>query len=109
MQPIASDYRTIVQWRRVEPDGDDNGDAVPEFVRQEDSIQAGFVPASSARSMSDAGIDVSEVRWKVFVGGPSHPFAVGDRLGPSASTEPDMEVVSVLDFPTIQNLEVRLL
>lgn len=106
---MASDYRTISQWKKVEPSGDDNGDCVPGFVRQDDAIQAGFVPASSARSISDSGIDVSEVRWKVFVGGPSHPFAVGDRLGPSTATEPDMEVVSAIDFPTIQNLEVRLL
>ncbi len=109
MQPIASDYRTVVQWKRVEPEGDGNGDCVPEFVRQDDTIQAGFVPASSARSISDSGIDVSEVRWKVFIGGPTHLFAVGDRLGPSSATEPDMEVVSAIDFPTIQNLEVRLL
>lgn len=109
MQPIASDFRTVSIWRRVEPEGDDKGDCVPEFVRQDGFIQAGFVPASSGRSMSDSGADVSENRWKVFVGGSSHPFAVGDRLGPSTATEPDMEVVSALDFPTIQNLEVRLL
>lgn len=109
MQPIASDYRTIVRWTRTEPDGEDRGDAVPEFVRQASTIQAGFIPVSSARGQSDSGADVSETRWKVFIGGSAHPFKVGDRLGPVSSSEPDMEVLSAIDFPTIQNLEVRLL
>lgn len=107
MQFYCSDLRTVVRYERIEPsDDDEHGDAVTSYKRHDEPIQAGFSPLSRSRSGTDSGVTESESRWRVVVSF-SHPFRLGDRLGPACSKEPAYEIVSCLDYPGSQNMEVR--
>lgn len=107
MQFLASDLRRMVRFRRVEPsDDDEHGDAVPQFLREPKVYVVGFTPMSSARSQTDSGTSEAETRWRVTVSF-AHPFTLGDRMGPAEGRDATYEIVSCLDFPGSQNLEVR--
>lgn len=105
MQCMTSDYRTVRRWARSEGTGDDRGDCIASYSKAE-TVKAGFVPSTRALSATDSGESESSTVWRVYV---SHRsvFKPGDRMGPSSSDEPDMEVISTRDFPYDQILEVR--
>lgn len=84
------------------------GDAVPSWTRTGRPIYIGFTPRASVRTQSDAGASDSETRWLAVVP-VDHPFRIGDRMGPADSQTPSFEVVSCLDYPGCQNLEVKLI
>lgn len=107
MQFYCSDYREVVRWARTEPsDDDEHGDAVPTYKKGEDVYQAGFSPLASSRLGQDSGEYLSETRYRVVVSF-AHPFKAGDRMGYACRGEPSYEVVSCLDYPGSQNMEVR--
>ncbi len=106
MQCLATDLRRMLRYRRVESTDSETGDAVPSYVREPKVIFIGFSPLSSGRTQSDSGTSDSETRWRAVVSF-AHPFVLGDRMGPAGSTEPTYEIVSCLDYPGSQNLEVR--
>lgn len=106
MQFYCSDCREVVRYERIEPSDDDpHGDAVPSFRRHDTPIQAGFSPLARQRTGTDSGITESASRWRVVVSF-DHPFKVGDRMGPVCKDAPTFEVVSCLDYPGSQNMEV---
>lgn len=107
MQFFCSDCREVVRWARTEPsDDDEHGDAVPTYTKEDDVILAGFSPLASSRTGQDSGEYLSETRYRVVVSF-AHPFRVGDRIGYACRDAPSFEVVSCLDYPGSQNMEVR--
>lgn len=107
MQFYCSDLREMVRYERIEPSDDDpHGDAVPTYERRDGRIQVGFSPLSRQRTGTDSGMTESESRWRAVVSF-AHPFRVGDRMGPACKDAPTYEVVSCLDYPGSQNMEVR--
>lgn len=106
MQCLASDLRRMVRYRRVEQEDESTGDAVPSYVREPKVIFVGFTPRSSGRTQTDSGTSEDPTRMFAIVSF-AHPFALGDRMGPAGMTEPTFEIVSCLDYPGSQNLEVR--
>lgn len=108
MQCLTTDLRRMVRYRRVVIPDDTTGDAVASYVREPKTIFIGFSPMSSGRTQSDSGTSDAETRWRAFVSF-AHPFVIGDRMGSVGTTEPEYEIVSCLDYPGSQNLEVRAL
>ena len=104
---MAHDLRMVRRWARVDPgDGDEHGDAVPTFIRCDRILFMGFTPQTHVLGGADNRFDEGQVLQRAFAPY-CRDFRVGDRIGPAHATAPDMDVYSVADYPTGQNLEVR--
>lgn len=107
MQCMAHDFRLMCRWRRVDPgDGDEHGDAVPQYVKEKDILRLGFIPQTQVLGAGDNRFDQGTVIQKAFLPY-RHDLQTGDRLGPHDADAPTLDVYSVADYPTGQNLEVR--
>ena len=107
MQCMAHDIREVRRWARNDPgDGDEHGDAVPTYTKGGDILRVGFTPQTQVLGVGDNRFDQGTVLQRAFLPY-RHDFRVGDRMGPADADEPDMDVYSVADYPTGQNLQVR--
>lgn len=87
-------------------DGDEHGDAVPTFEKESTVIRLGFVPQTQVLGAGDNRFDQGTILQRAILPY-RHDLQVGDRLGPHDADEPTLDVYSVADYPTGQNLEVR--
>lgn len=87
-------------------DGDEHGDAVPTYEKESTVIRLGFVPQTQVLGAGDNRFDQGTITQMAFLPY-RHDLQVGDRLGPHDADEPTLDVYSVADYPTGQNLQVR--
>lgn len=104
MQSMMTDVRVMWRWTRTEPEGDEYGQAVAEYVRDR-CYQVSV--RQTAHSLTDQEFGtVRRVGYHLYVNN-GHPFVEGDYIG--SYDEPKWIVRYVRDHFTGQILDVEQL